>query len=286
MVKDCEPFVNIDCADMLRHAARAGTDTMLYAALVDYPSEVLPLVDDMLVELARSKLGVELPGQVILVRAAGLHAPSPPPLLGARVPALISAMLAASLSAAPSCLLQPKTHTLQTRPPKPPSKTPKTHPPKQAKPYNLSVTKNIRDLDPLDIDKLVSVSGMVTRTSSIIPDMRVALFQCDVCGNEAQEICTRGAVVEPQACRRCESKFTMKLMHNRCQFMNKQARAHARAGCQGPLGCGRCWEGACWAGRRGAEGARRRSSSFSDAPASSLPAPVPAFPSSTSLDPP
>ncbi|KXZ43177.1 hypothetical protein GPECTOR_99g812 [Gonium pectorale] len=40
------------------------------------------------------------------------------------------------------------------------------------RPYNLAVTKHIRDLDPSDIDKLVCIKGMVTRTSAVIPNLR------------------------------------------------------------------------------------------------------------------
>ena len=42
----------------------------------------------------------------------------------------------------------------------------------QCKPYNLRETKVIRDLNPSDVDSLISVSGMVTRTSNVIPDLR------------------------------------------------------------------------------------------------------------------
>ena len=42
----------------------------------------------------------------------------------------------------------------------------------QCKPYNLLETKVIRDLNPADVDSLISVSGMVTRTSNVIPDLR------------------------------------------------------------------------------------------------------------------
>jgi len=38
------------------------------------------------------------------------------------------------------------------------------------KPHNLVETKVIRDLNPSDINKLISVSGMITRTSNVIPD--------------------------------------------------------------------------------------------------------------------
>lgn len=42
----------------------------------------------------------------------------------------------------------------------------------QVKPFNLREVKVIRDLNPSDVNKLISVSGMVTRTSNIIPDLR------------------------------------------------------------------------------------------------------------------
>lgn len=42
----------------------------------------------------------------------------------------------------------------------------------QSRIYNLRETKVIRDLNPSDINKLISVAGMVTRTSGVIPDQR------------------------------------------------------------------------------------------------------------------
>ena len=45
----------------------------------------------------------------------------------------------------------------------------------QTKPHNLVETKVIRDLNPSDINKLISVSGMITRTSNVIPDLRYLL---------------------------------------------------------------------------------------------------------------
>lgn len=44
----------------------------------------------------------------------------------------------------------------------------------QSRIYNLRDTKVIRDLNPADINKLIGVSGMVTRTSGVIPDQRQA----------------------------------------------------------------------------------------------------------------
>lgn len=52
----------------------------------------------------------------------------------------------------------------------------------QTKPFNLRETKVIRDLLPEDINQLVSVSGMVTRCSNVIPEMQCAHPALSVCG--------------------------------------------------------------------------------------------------------
>lgn len=54
----------------------------------------------------------------------------------------------------------------------------------QVKTFNLQESKVIRDLNPADINCLISVSGMVTRTSAVIPDLTCACLrdpsQCPV----------------------------------------------------------------------------------------------------------
>jgi DNA replication licensing factor MCM4 len=40
------------------------------------------------------------------------------------------------------------------------------------RPFNLDKTINLRELNPGDMDKLVSVKGLVIRTTPIIPDMK------------------------------------------------------------------------------------------------------------------
>jgi DNA replicative helicase MCM subunit Mcm2 (Cdc46/Mcm family) len=44
----------------------------------------------------------------------------------------------------------------------------------QTRVFNLDNVRPIRDLDPVDIDTLVAVRGMVTRAGNIIPDLRCA----------------------------------------------------------------------------------------------------------------
>ncbi len=42
----------------------------------------------------------------------------------------------------------------------------------QVRTYNADKTKNMRMLNPADIDQLITVCGMVIRTSSLMPEMR------------------------------------------------------------------------------------------------------------------
>jgi len=90
------------------------------------------------------------------------------------------------------------------------------------RPYNLEERKTIRDLDPSDIDKLISVEGMVTRTSAVIPDIRTAYFRCEKCSAAEEVINDGGKVDEPEKCRACGAKWAMALVHNLCVFTNKQ----------------------------------------------------------------
>lgn len=47
----------------------------------------------------------------------------------------------------------------------------------QVRIFNLDDVRPIRDLDPIDIDSLVALKGMITRTGNIIPDLRSATQQ-------------------------------------------------------------------------------------------------------------
>jgi len=40
----------------------------------------------------------------------------------------------------------------------------------------------MRDLNPKDINKLISIKGIVIRCSDIYPEMKDAIFYCEVCG--------------------------------------------------------------------------------------------------------
>lgn len=93
------------------------------------------------------------------------------------------------------------------------------------RPYNLNaVRKGMRELNPNDIDKLVSVKGLVLRASAIIPDMKVAFFKCNACDHTIAVEIDRGVISEPTKCPRqvCGQVNSMSLIHNRSSFADKQ----------------------------------------------------------------
>ena len=48
----------------------------------------------------------------------------------------------------------------------------------QVRPFNMRTQHRIRDLDPTQIDKMVSIKGIVIRNSDVIPEMKEAAFKC------------------------------------------------------------------------------------------------------------
>lgn len=52
----------------------------------------------------------------------------------------------------------------------------------------------IRDLDPSNIDKLVTIKGIVIRNSDIIPEMKEACFKCFKCGLTVNASIIRGRI--------------------------------------------------------------------------------------------
>ncbi|KAK4424115.1 DNA replication licensing factor MCM4 [Sesamum alatum] len=95
----------------------------------------------------------------------------------------------------------------------------------QARIFNLKSSTSMRNLNPSDVEKMVSLKGMIIRCSSIIPEIREAVFRCLVCGYYSDPIVVdRGRIDEPTTCgkQECLSKNSMTLVHNRCRFADKQ----------------------------------------------------------------
>jgi DNA replication licensing factor MCM4 len=53
----------------------------------------------------------------------------------------------------------------------------------QVRPFNLKHILNLRCLDPVAMDLLVRLKGMIVWSSPTIPDLKVAHFKCISCSN-------------------------------------------------------------------------------------------------------
>ncbi|KAG7700397.1 hypothetical protein KL930_001085 [Ogataea haglerorum] len=95
----------------------------------------------------------------------------------------------------------------------------------KVRPFNIQNQRGMRELNPIDIDKLVTVKGLVIRSTPIIPDMKIAFFKCNVCDHTVVVENDRGVIQEPTKCPRqiCSSQNSMQLVHNRSSFADKQA---------------------------------------------------------------
>merc|ERR1712018_358209 len=92
----------------------------------------------------------------------------------------------------------------------------------QVRPFNAEKTRNMRALNPEDIDQLITITGMVIRTSGLMPEMNEALFRCSVCKFEASVEVERGRISEPTLCTNCNTNHSFALIHNRSHYSDKQ----------------------------------------------------------------
>uniref|UniRef100_A0A2N9GXC5 DNA replication licensing factor MCM4 n=1 Tax=Fagus sylvatica TaxID=28930 RepID=A0A2N9GXC5_FAGSY len=95
----------------------------------------------------------------------------------------------------------------------------------QTRIFNLKSSTSMRNLNPSDVERMVSLKGMIIRSSSIIPEIREAIFRCLVCGYYSDPVViNRGQITEPKICLKeeCQARDSMTLVHNRCRFADKQ----------------------------------------------------------------
>mmetsp|Transcript_7832 Transcript_7832/g.11985 ORF Transcript_7832/g.11985 Transcript_7832/m.11985 type:complete len:885 (+) Transcript_7832:84-2738(+) len=92
----------------------------------------------------------------------------------------------------------------------------------QVRPFNLRQVSNLRCLDPVKMDSLIAIRGMIVRSSPIIPDLKVAHFSCCICGDDKQVTIDRGRIQEPPNCPQCNCRDSYSLVHNRSIFADKQ----------------------------------------------------------------
>ncbi|RWS29004.1 DNA replication licensing factor mcm4-like protein, partial [Leptotrombidium deliense] len=90
------------------------------------------------------------------------------------------------------------------------------------RPFNVVKTSNLRTLNPEDINQLLTISGMVIRTSNLIPEMREAFFECTNCNWNVTVEVDRGRINEPTVCGHCNTAHSCRLIHNRSKFIDRQ----------------------------------------------------------------
>uniref|UniRef100_A0A914YIW9 DNA replication licensing factor MCM4 n=1 Tax=Panagrolaimus superbus TaxID=310955 RepID=A0A914YIW9_9BILA len=92
----------------------------------------------------------------------------------------------------------------------------------EIRPYNAEQTRNMRELNPCDVNQLITISGMVVRISPLIPEMTKGFFECNNCHMTVERDVDRGRIDEPTVCTNCNLKFSFNLIHNRSSFNDKQ----------------------------------------------------------------
>lgn len=99
---------------------------------------------------------------------------------------------------------------------------------------NLPLTDELRDLRQLHLNSFVQVSGVVTRRTSIFPQLQLVRFDCLKCGFTtspiAQNVNNGGGsnkkssdnLIKPQSCPDCGSAGPFKLNENKTLYRNYQ----------------------------------------------------------------
>lgn len=92
----------------------------------------------------------------------------------------------------------------------------------QVRPYNLRKVYQIRELDPMHIDKLITLKGIIIRASDTVPEMKEACYRCSKCHKEEYKYIEKGKFTEPEICEKCSGRMCFELIHNYCMFGDKQ----------------------------------------------------------------
>jgi DNA replication licensing factor MCM4 len=132
----------------------------LWHQLQAYPNEIIPIMDvaikDVMLELAEKRMAAMRVQQSQAQRDAQPRArdsSSLPPMLSSDAPTP-GAPTPQPFADIPNLVIEVDQKTYNVRP------------------FGLDKTINLRELNPGDMDKLVSVKGLVIRTTPIIPDMK------------------------------------------------------------------------------------------------------------------
>ncbi|GFP84175.1 DNA replication licensing factor mcm6 [Phtheirospermum japonicum] len=90
--------------------------------------------------------------------------------------------------------------------------------------YNLPMVRKLRELTTAEIGKLVSVSGVVTRTSEVRPELLQGTFKCLECGNVIKNVEQQFKYTEPIICMNatCQNRANWALLRQESKFTDWQ----------------------------------------------------------------
>lgn len=88
--------------------------------------------------------------------------------------------------------------------------------------FNLPVTHRIRDIRTEKIGSLMAISGTVTRTSEVRPELHRASFTCDMCSAVVDGVEQVFKYTEPTACPSCPNQSYWTLNVAKSQFIDWQ----------------------------------------------------------------
>jgi DNA replication licensing factor MCM4 len=81
----------------------------------------------------------------------------------------------------------------------------------------------MREMNPTkDIERLVSLKGIVIRCSDLVPDMQAGTFCCSNCKHEVKVQLSHWTIDEPTRCDSCGQSRTFQIVHNDCSFGDRQ----------------------------------------------------------------
>ncbi|KAK8869610.1 hypothetical protein IAR55_000177 [Kwoniella newhampshirensis] len=90
--------------------------------------------------------------------------------------------------------------------------------------YNLPLTSGIRDLRMERIGQLMSISGTVTRTSEVRPELVSGTYRCEICGTEVRDVEQQFKYTEPMLCQNstCNNRNDWQLNIEQSKFSDWQ----------------------------------------------------------------
>nr|OQO32132.1 hypothetical protein B0A51_00975 [Rachicladosporium sp. CCFEE 5018] len=205
-------FMYLDCKNLKAYPPTRK----LWHQLQSFPSEIIPLMDsaikDCIIDLAEKRMEQmrATQSQQRVNAANGTRDSSAPPMpssdidndMGGRTPRAEANVQ----EEIPDLVAEIEARIFRVRP------------------LGLDKTINLRDLNPGDMDKMISIKGLVIRTTPVIPDMKDAFFRCSVCHHSVKVEIDRGKIAEPTRCPRevCSQSNSMQIVHNRSGFADKQ----------------------------------------------------------------